>query len=146
MPRRQALLAWARRRGALIAEDDYDSEFRYDVAPLPALYGLGPRRAIYLGTTTKTLAPGVGVGWLVARGPTWSRRSRRRAAAQRPDAVVPQEAVRILLERGDLDRHIRRMRIEYAQPAASPSSRRSGTCRCWATPPGCTSSWSCRRA
>jgi GntR family transcriptional regulator/MocR family aminotransferase len=67
VPRRQALLAWARRTGALVAEDDYDGEFRYDVAPLPALYGLDPDVVVYLGTTAKTLAPDVGVR--LARGP-----------------------------------------------------------------------------
>jgi GntR family transcriptional regulator/MocR family aminotransferase len=115
VPRRQALLAWARRNGALIAEDDYDSEFRYDVAPLPALYGLGPDQTIYLGTTAKTLAPGVGVGWLVARPDLVEAIALRREELNDRTSAVPQEAVRILLERGDLDRHVRRMRAEYAR-------------------------------
>ena len=55
VPRRQALAAWARSTGALIVEDDYDGEFRYDVAPLPTLFGLDPDVVIYLGTTSKTL-------------------------------------------------------------------------------------------
>jgi GntR family transcriptional regulator/MocR family aminotransferase len=113
VPRRQALLAWARRNGALIAEDDYDSEFRYDVAPLPALYGLAPDVTVYLGTTTKTLAPDVGVGWLVARPDLVEAIAEMRERFNDRTAVVPQEAVRILLERGDLDRHVRRMRTEY---------------------------------
>ncbi len=66
VPRRQALLAWARRTSALIVEDDYDSEFRYDVAPLPALHSLDPDVVAYLGTTAKTLTPELSVGWLVA--------------------------------------------------------------------------------
>lgn len=115
VPRRQALLAWARRNDTLIAEDDYDSEFRYDVAPLPALYGLGPDRTIYLGTTTKILAPGVGVGWLVARPDLVEAILDRRQRLSDRTSAVPQEAVRILLERGDLDRHVRRMRAEYAR-------------------------------
>ena len=65
--RRQALVAWARATGALILEDDYDGEFRYDVAPLPTLFGLDPEAVIYLGTTSKTLTPALGAGWLVAR-------------------------------------------------------------------------------
>src|SRR6202000_1252656 len=64
VPRRQALIAWARSAGALIVEDDYDSEFRYDVAPLPALAGLAPDLVIHLGTTAKTLTPALGVGWV----------------------------------------------------------------------------------
>jgi GntR family transcriptional regulator/MocR family aminotransferase len=115
VPRRQALLAWARRNGALIAEDDYDSEFRYDVAPLPALYGMGPDLTIYLGTTSKTLAPGLGAGWLVARPDLVDAVAHTRERLSDRTAVVPQEAVRILLERGDLDRHVRRMRAEYAR-------------------------------
>ena len=115
VPRRQALLAWARRNDALIAEDDYDSEFRYDVAPLPALYGLGPDHTIYLGTTAKVLAPALGVGWLVARPDLVEAIVATRERLGDHTSVVPQEAVRILLERGDLDRHIRRMRAEYAR-------------------------------
>jgi GntR family transcriptional regulator/MocR family aminotransferase len=118
VPRRQALVAWAQRTGALIAEDDYDSEYRYDVAPLPALYGLGPDVTIYLGTTTKTLAPDVGVGWLVARPDLVEAIAAMRERLNDRTAVVPQEAVRILLERRDLDRHVRRMRAEYARRRA----------------------------
>ncbi|WP_433174810.1 PLP-dependent aminotransferase family protein [Actinoallomurus sp. CA-150999] len=119
VPRRQALLAWARRNGALIAEDDYDSEFRYDVAPLPALYGLDPEVTVYLGTTSKTLAPDVGVGWLVGRPDLVEAITDVREQVNDRTAVVPQEAVRILLERGDLDRHVRRMRAEYARRRAA---------------------------
>jgi GntR family transcriptional regulator/MocR family aminotransferase len=56
-PRRRQLLAWARRRGALVIEDDYDAEFRYDRAPIRPLLGLDRSRVAYLGTTSKTLAP-----------------------------------------------------------------------------------------
>ena len=115
VPRRQALLAWARRNDALIVEDDYDSEFRYDVAPLPALYGLGPDHTIYLGTTAKALAPGIGVGWLVARPELVEAIVQTRERLNDRTSAVPQEAVRILLESGDLDRHVRRMRAEYAR-------------------------------
>ena len=66
VPRRRALTAWARDTGALIVEDDYDGEFRYDVAPLPALFGMDPEVVVYLGTTTKILTPAMRVGWLAA--------------------------------------------------------------------------------
>ncbi|WP_315987367.1 PLP-dependent aminotransferase family protein [Actinomadura sp. HBU206391] len=118
VPRRQALLAWARRTGALIVEDDYDSEFRYDVAPLPALYGLDPDVVVYLGTTSKSLTRDVGVGWVVARPELIEGMAVRREQLGDRTAVVPQEAVAILLERGDLDRHVRRMRAEYARRRA----------------------------
>jgi GntR family transcriptional regulator/MocR family aminotransferase len=126
VPRRQALVGWARRAGALIAEDDYDSEFRYDVAPLPALYGLDPEVVVYLGTTSKTLSPDVGVGWLVARPDLAGAIARRRAEVNDRTAIVPQEAVRILLARGDLDRHVRRMRAEYARRRAAVTDLLTG--------------------
>lgn len=64
--RRQALVAWADERDTLIIENDYDAEFRYDGAPIGALQGLAPHRTVYLGTTSKTLAPAVRLGWLIA--------------------------------------------------------------------------------
>jgi GntR family transcriptional regulator / MocR family aminotransferase len=114
-PRRRALIAWARANGALIAEDDYDGEFRYDVAPLPALYGLDPEVVIYLGTTTKTFTPALRVGWLTARPQlvTMLARTADRLDAWATEAV--QHAVLTLLTSGDLERHIRRMRHEYAR-------------------------------
>ncbi|REE95815.1 PLP-dependent aminotransferase family protein [Thermomonospora umbrina] len=118
VPRRQALLAWARRTGALVVEDDYDGEFRYDVASLPALYGLDPETVVYLGTMSKRLAADIGVGWLAATPRLAAAVTRRRRQLNDRTAPVPQEAVRLLLERGDLDRHIGRMRAEYARRRA----------------------------
>ncbi|HEX2313712.1 MAG TPA: PLP-dependent aminotransferase family protein, partial [Thermomonospora sp.] len=118
VPRRQALLAWARRTGALVVEDDYDGEFRYDVAPLPALYGLDPRTVVHLGTMSKRLAADIGVGWLAAAPELAAAVARRRRQLNDRTSPVPQEAVRLLLEDGDLDRHIRRMRAEYARRRA----------------------------
>jgi GntR family transcriptional regulator/MocR family aminotransferase len=119
IPRRERLLAWARRTGATIVEDDYDSEFRYDVGPLPALYGLDPERVVLLGTLSKSLAPDVGIGWLVATpGLLAEIASVRGLLGDRTSGPV-QEAVSVLLERGDLDRHLRRMRLEYARRRAA---------------------------
>ncbi|MEO5875936.1 MAG: PLP-dependent aminotransferase family protein [Streptosporangiaceae bacterium] len=115
VPRRQALITWARRTGALIVEDDYDGEFRYDVAPLPALYGLDPDVVVYLGTTAKALTPDLGVGWLVARPDMLASVARKRVNLNDRTSAVPQEATRILIERGDLDRHVRRMRADYSR-------------------------------
>ncbi|GAA1548223.1 PLP-dependent aminotransferase family protein [Actinomadura kijaniata] len=126
VPRRQALLAWARRTGALVAEDDYDGEFRYDVAPLPALYGLDPEVVVYLGTTSKILTSDVGVGWLVARPDLVTAIAHRRRDLNDRTAVVPQEAMRLLLERGDLDRYVRRMRAEYARRRAAVAEALGG--------------------
>ncbi|MBX6386328.1 MAG: PLP-dependent aminotransferase family protein [Microbispora sp.] len=119
IPRREKLLAWARRTGAIVVEDDYDAEFRYDVAPLPALYGLDPERVVLLGTLSKSLGPDVGLGWLVAPADLLDAVAERRdQLADRTSGPV-QRAVATLLERGDLDRHLRRMRLEYARRRAA---------------------------
>ncbi|MBG0832515.1 PLP-dependent aminotransferase family protein [Planomonospora sp. ID67723] len=119
IPRRERLLAWARRGGALVVEDDYDAEFRYDVAPLPALYGLDPGRVILLGTLSKSLSPDIGVGWLVAVPELLDAVARTREALADRTGGPAQQAVAVLLERGDLDRHLRRMRLEYARRRAA---------------------------
>ncbi len=81
---------------------------------------------VYLGTTAKTLAPDVGVGWLVARPELVEAISVRRLELSDRTPVVPQEAVRLLLARGDLDRHVRRMRAEYARRRAVTVAALSG--------------------
>ena len=64
--RRAAVVSWAADTDGLIIEDDYDGEFRYDRHPVGALQPLAPDRVAYLGTASKTLAPGLRLGWLVA--------------------------------------------------------------------------------
>jgi len=115
VPRRERLLAWAHEQGTTVIEDDYDGEFRYDVAPLPALYGMDPDRVVLLGTLSKTLAPDLGIGWLVAAPETVEHLSRLRAQLSDRTPGQPQAATSLLLERGELDRHLRRMRLEYAR-------------------------------
>ncbi|WP_240197464.1 PLP-dependent aminotransferase family protein [Nonomuraea lactucae] len=129
IPRRERLLAWARRTGATILEDDYDAEFRYDVAPLPALFGLDPSRVVLLGTLSKTLAPDVGVGWLVGSEELLDRVARTREDLGDRTSGPVQQAVATLLERGDLDRHLRRMRLEYARRRAVIVEALGGVCR-----------------
>jgi GntR family transcriptional regulator / MocR family aminotransferase len=63
--RRRALIAWATEHGATVVEDDYDAEFRYDREPVGSLQGLAPDRVVALGTVSKSLAPGVRLGWMV---------------------------------------------------------------------------------
>ena len=118
VPRRQALAAWARATGALILEDDYDGEFRYDVAPLPTLFGLDPDVVIYLGTTSKTLTPALGAGWLVARPDLIPVLAAAAAELGERVSAPVQHAVTQLLASGELDRHVRRMRHEYARRRA----------------------------
>ena len=113
--RRQELIAWARATGALIVEDDYDSEFRYDVGPLPALHSMDPDVIVYLGTVSKVLAAAFGMGWLVAPPAIIERLAALRPllGVRIPEPV--QHALLALLRSGDLERHIRKMRLEYAR-------------------------------
>ena len=119
VPRRQALIAWARSTGALIVEDDYDGEFRYDVGPLPALFGLDPGVVVYLGTTTKILTPALRVGWLVAGQELVTGLAEAAAGLGEWAGGPAQRAVLSLIEHGDLERHVRRMRHEYARRRAA---------------------------
>jgi GntR family transcriptional regulator/MocR family aminotransferase len=119
VPRRQALVAWARAAGALIVEDDYDGEFRYDVAPLPALAGLDQDQVVYLGTTSKTLTPRLATGWLVASPRLAARLAETAGLLGDRASDGPQAAVLALITSGDLERHIRRMRHEYARRRAA---------------------------
>lgn len=129
IPRRERLLAWARRTGAVVVEDDYDAEFRYDVAPLPALYGLDPSRVVLLGTLSKSLAPDIGVGWLVGDPGLLARIAKIRDDLGDRTSGPVQQAVCTLIERGDLDRHLRRMRLEYARRRAAVVEALGGVCR-----------------
>jgi GntR family transcriptional regulator/MocR family aminotransferase len=119
VPRRRALTAWARDTGALIAEDDYDGEFRYDVAPLPALFGMDPEVVVYLGTTTKILTPAMRVGW-VAASPGLAARLAAAGSSLGDWAAGPaQGALLSMITTGALERHIRRMRHDYARRRAA---------------------------
>jgi GntR family transcriptional regulator / MocR family aminotransferase len=111
--RRAALLEWAEARGALVLEDDVDAEFRYDRAPVGSLQGLAPERVVYLGSTSRTLAPALRLGWAVA--PSWL--VEELAADVSGTIIAPpaldQLALADFVERGELDRHVRRMRLRY---------------------------------
>ena len=63
--RRTAIVDWARRVDGYVIEDDYDAEYRYDRHPAGAIQGLAPERVVYCGTTSKSLAPGLRLGWIV---------------------------------------------------------------------------------
>ncbi|HET7473499.1 MAG TPA: aminotransferase class I/II-fold pyridoxal phosphate-dependent enzyme [Candidatus Limnocylindrales bacterium] len=111
--RRAALLDWAARRGATIVEDDYDAEFRYDREPIGALQGLAPDRVVYAGSASKILAPGLRLGWLIAPPELTEALVERKQAMDMGSAALDQLAFADLLDRGDLDHHLRRMRPIY---------------------------------
>jgi len=119
VPRRRALTSWARANRALIVEDDYDGEFRYDVAPLPALFGLDPEVVVYLGTTTKILTPAMRVGWLAASPGLAARLAAAGGTLGEYASGPAQDALLSLIATGDLERHIRRMRHDYARRRAA---------------------------
>jgi GntR family transcriptional regulator / MocR family aminotransferase len=111
--RRTELIAWAKERDALIVEDDYDAEYRYDRNPIGSLQGLAPEQVAYGGSTSKTLAPAVRIGWMVLPerlAQPVAEIHRKRGGGPSP---LLQFALADLIERGDLDRHLRGQRRAY---------------------------------
>lgn len=109
--RRHQLLDWAQRNGAWIIEDDYDSEYRYDIKPVPSLQGLdGNGRVIYLGTISKTLSPRLRVGYLVVPPSLQVVVSTAKRLADRHSPITEQEALATLIDKGTYERHVRRVR------------------------------------
>jgi GntR family transcriptional regulator / MocR family aminotransferase len=110
---RTRVLRWAGERGALIVEDDYDAEYRYDRSPIGAIQGLAPDRVVYAGTASKTLAPGLRIGWLVV--PPWliDDLTAAKITADRGSPALDQLTFADFLAHGEFDRHLRRMRPVY---------------------------------
>lgn len=101
------------RSGALILEDDYDGEFRFDHQQVGALQALAPERVIYAGTASKTLAPALRLAWLVLpRSLVEPVRAALSDSGSRP-AILNQLALAELIDSGAYDQHIRRSRAEY---------------------------------
>ncbi len=113
--RRRALIEWAERRDALIVEDDYDAEYRYDRQPVGALQGLAPERVIYSASASKTLAPGLRLAWSVLPGGLTGVVAGEKMLDDYGTHVPAQIALAHFLEHGELDRHLRRMRPHYLQ-------------------------------
>ncbi|MFD9910998.1 PLP-dependent aminotransferase family protein, partial [Streptomyces sp. NPDC059063] len=111
--RRAAVVDWARTHSGLVLEDDYDGEFRYDREPVGAVQGLDPERVVYVGSVSKSLSPAVRLGWLVLPehlvDAVVTAKGEREAWASAPDQLTLAE----LIESGQYDRHVRRMRQRY---------------------------------
>jgi len=116
---RVALLEHARRHDIVVVEDDYDSEFRYDVAPLPALATLDPDRVVYLGTASKSVAPGLRLGWLVAPPSTVEAISDLLRRTHDLPSWPTQRAYLAMLRDGHVGRLIRSARRVYAARGAA---------------------------
>jgi len=107
--RRAALLGW----GRLVVEDDYDAEFRYDRQPLAALQGLAPEQVAYLGSASKTLAPGLRLGWLVLPADLVDEVALEKALADMGSDVIGQLTFARLITSGAYDRHVRVLRRRH---------------------------------
>ena len=115
-PRRAQLLAWAREApGRYILEDDYDSEFRFDIRPLPSLQGMagpdGP--VVYLTTFSKSLAPGIRIACMVLPGPLLARYRRDFALYSNTVSRFEQQTLSRFMTGGYFTRHLARMRLTY---------------------------------
>ncbi|MEU3946126.1 PLP-dependent aminotransferase family protein [Streptomyces sp. NPDC029526] len=109
--RRAEVLDRARRTGGLVLEDDYDGEFRYDRQPVGALQDLDPAHVVYLGTASKSLAPGLRLGWMVLP-PSLVPEVTAHGGA-RSVGVVDQLVLADFLTSGAYDRHVRAARLRY---------------------------------
>jgi GntR family transcriptional regulator/MocR family aminotransferase len=113
--RRHALVEWASRHDAYIVEDDYDSEFRYDREPVGVLQGIAQDRVFTLGTVSKSLAPAVRLGWVVAPPALSGAVAEAKLLSDRGTSGLDQLALAALLRSGRYDRHLRKMRGVYAR-------------------------------
>jgi GntR family transcriptional regulator / MocR family aminotransferase len=111
--RRLQLVEWADRVDGLVIEDDYDAEYRYDHHPVGALQGMAPSRVVLGGSTSKTLAPGLRLGWLVVPPALSAAAARHKGGIDLMAPVLEQAALAELLGSGNYERHIRRSRARY---------------------------------
>ncbi|MGW7044520.1 MocR-like pyridoxine biosynthesis transcription factor PdxR [Streptomyces avermitilis] len=110
--RRAAVVDWARRTGGLVLEDDYDGEFRYDRQPVGALQGLDPDHVVYLGTASKSLAPGLRLAWMVLP-PGAAEEAAAAKGGVDTCGVLDQLTLAEFITSGAYDRHVRAARLRY---------------------------------
>ena len=108
-----ALTDWAATHQGLVIEDDYDAEFRYDRTPVGAIQGLDPGRVAHIGSASKTLAPGVRLGWISAPPHLVDELREHKSAADSGSPAIDQLAFAELLSSGEYERHVVRARHAY---------------------------------
>ncbi|MET9383206.1 PLP-dependent aminotransferase family protein [Streptomyces sp. NPDC002928] len=113
--RRAELLDWARSVDGFVLEDDYDGDFRYDRAPVGALQGLDPERVLYTGSVSKSLAPGLRLGWLLVPDSLADEVVERKRTMDLGHPALDQAAFARFLEHGDYDRQLRRCQRAYRE-------------------------------
>lgn len=117
--RRRKLIALANRSGAYLIEDDYDSEFRFRGAPVPPMHALAPDRVVYVGTFSKTLTPGLRIGFAVIPWPLIDAFARMKDTLNLRCPNVEQRALALMIRSGDFERHVYRMLKIYRQKRAA---------------------------
>ncbi|MDQ0829574.1 GntR family transcriptional regulator/MocR family aminotransferase [Streptomyces achromogenes] len=113
--RRAELLDWARSVDGFVLEDDYDGDFRYDRAPVGALQGLDPERVAYTGSVSKSLAPGLRLGWLLVPEALTEAVVERKRTTDLGHPALDQALFARFVERGDYDRQLRRCQRAYRE-------------------------------
>ncbi|MBO0610121.1 MocR-like pyridoxine biosynthesis transcription factor PdxR [Myceligenerans salitolerans] len=121
--RRRALVAWARADTAhrapgrsprrLVVEDDYDAEHRYDRPPVAALRSLAPEHVVHLGSVSKSLAPGIRLGWMLAPAPMHQELVEARYWTDLASPALPQLALAHFITSGAFERHLRQVRRRH---------------------------------
>ncbi|GAB3174202.1 PLP-dependent aminotransferase family protein [Myceligenerans halotolerans] len=126
--RRRALVAWSRAAPPegvspapdafperLVVEDDYDAEHRYDRPPVPALHAMAPDRVVHLGSVSKSLAPGIRLGWMLAPAPMRPELTEARYWTDLASPALPQLALAHFITSGAFDRHLRQVRRRHRE-------------------------------
>ena len=130
LPRRLTLLKWAAAARAWVVEDDYDSEFRYGARPIPCLHGLDiDGRVIYVGSFSKTLFPGLRLGFLIVPPDLQDRVVAARSAADQHPPSLDQAVLADFIVEGHFARHLRRMRAAYRERLESLAAAAERFCR-----------------
>jgi len=111
--RRLELVHWAATHGGLVIEDDYDAEFRFDRTPVGAVQGLDPGHVAHVGTASKTLAPGIRLGWVSLPVDLVEVMRTRKVLVDSGSPAIDQLALADLLTTGEYERHVVRARQEY---------------------------------
>jgi len=113
--RRRQAVDWAARTGGFVIEDDYDGEFRYDRQAVGALQALAPEQVVYAGTASKSLVPGLRLGWLVLPEHLVDEVARIKRTSGRLSSSLDQLALAEFISSGRYDRQVRRARLAYRQ-------------------------------